>query len=107
MCPNRRTAFGLLVGLLGVPDDVIADDYAISADAMEKLVAWVREHRPESADAMTAQPAAILSCPAEAMLGFLDHVRTAWGSIDAYLTDVGVPEETITTVRAALLEPVR
>lgn len=96
----------LLLGLLGVPDEVIADDYAISAAAMEKLVAWVREHRPESADAMAAQPAAMLSCPADAMHGFLDHVRTAWGSIDAYLADIGVPADTIATVREALLEPV-
>lgn len=95
----------LVLGLLGVPDDVIAEDYAASAEAMDQLVAWVREHRPESADAMAAQPKAILSCPAEAMHGFLDRVRSDFGSIDGYLAEIGVPEATIAAIRAALTTP--
>jgi protein-tyrosine phosphatase len=94
----------LLLGVLDVPDDVIAHDYAASAKAMDQLVAWVRQHRPASADAMAAQPKAILSCPAEAMHAFLDRTRTRWGSIEGYLSDIGVTAATVDSVRSALVD---
>jgi protein tyrosine/serine phosphatase len=95
----------LVLGALGVPDDVIAADYAASAEAMEKLVAWVRERRPEAADSMNAQPKAILSCPADAMHGFLDAVRERYGSVEGYLARIGVTEATMSAVHTALVDP--
>jgi protein-tyrosine phosphatase len=94
----------LLLSALGVGDDAIASDYAASAAAMEKLVAWVRERRPEAADAMNAQPKAILSCPEEAMHGFLSALRTRYGSVEGYLAGVGVSEATMASVHTALVD---
>lgn len=93
----------LVLDVLGVPGDIIAADYAASAEAMDQLVSWVREHRPESADAMAAQPKAMLSCPAEAMDEFLEHIRRTWGSVEGYLDAIGVPTSTLAAVRAALV----
>ena len=96
---------GLVLGLAGVPDDDIADDYASSAEAMAELVAWIKQHRPQAATAMDDQPAAFLSCPADAMHGFLDVVRSRFGSVGSYLASIGVPDETVTAVLDALVEP--
>lgn len=93
----------LLLALLGVPDDDIADDYTTSAAAMDKLVEWVRTQRPEAADAMAKQPAVFLSCPPEAMHVFLARVRARWGSVERYLDSIGVDATTRDSVRAAFL----
>jgi hypothetical protein len=93
----------LLLASVGVGDDDIAEDYTTSAAAMAKLVEWVREQRPEAADAMARQPAAFLSCPPEAMHVFLARLRRRWGSVDAYLASIGVEPETLASVRSALL----
>ena len=39
---------------------------------MERLVDWVRTMHPDAVDSMADQPAVFLSCPPEAMSGFLD-----------------------------------
>lgn len=93
----------LLLSLLGVADDDIADDYTTSAIAMEKLVEWIRTQRPEAADAMAAQPAVFLSCPPEAMHVFLARIRLRWGSVEAYLDSIGVSGPTRSAVRSAFL----
>ncbi len=93
----------LLLATCGVSDDDIADDYQTSSAAMEKLVDWIREHRPEAADAMARQPAAFLSCPPEAMHVFLARVRKQWGSIAGYLASIGIDGTTISAVRSAFL----
>lgn len=93
----------LLLSLVGVPDDDIAEDYTTSAAAMDKLVEWIRAQRPEAADAMAQQPAVFLSCPPEAMHVFLARVRDRWGSVEGYLEGIGVDEATRTAVRAAFL----
>lgn len=106
-CSAGKDRTGVIAALLlasaGVSDDEIADDYSTSAAAMAKLVEWVREHRPEAADAMAAQPAAFLSAPPEAMHVFLARVRSRWGSVTDYLTSIGVPPETLAAVRQALV----
>ena len=96
---------GLVLGLAGVPDDDIADDYASSAEAMAELAAWIRRYRPQAATSMDDQPAAFLSCPAPAMHGFLDIVRSHFGSVASYLASIGVRDETVAAVLDALVEP--
>ena len=92
-----------LLALLGVDDATIAADYARSAAAMEQMESWYRARHPERIEAMTSQPAAFRSCPPEAMLLFLDHVRTRWGSIDACLSDAGHSPKTTEALRGQLL----
>ena len=93
----------LLLAVVGVADDDIADDYTTSAMAMEKLVEWVQGRGAEAADAMAKQPAAFLGCPPEAMHVFLARVRRQWGSVDGYLRSIGVDGATVTAVRQAFL----
>jgi protein-tyrosine phosphatase len=95
---------GLLLSTLGVDDQVIAADYARSEAAMEDLVAWVRAKRgDEAADNMTGGRRPFLRCPPEAMVGFLEGTRAAFGGIDGYLSHLGVAEATVTRLRLDLL----
>jgi len=97
-------AAAVLLGILGVPHDVIAADYAHSALAMADLTAWVRQQHPEDADTMSDQPAAFLSCPVEAMAGFLDQMSGRFGSVDAYADSIGVSADTRDLLRATFTE---
>lgn len=94
----------LLLSTLGVDDVDIAADYHLSAIAMDRLMAWVRETHPEAIDLMAQQPAQLLACPPEAMLDLLERVRNRYGSAAGYLLDAGVPHSTIDALRASLLE---
>lgn len=95
----------LVLALLGVADDDIADDYAASAHAMDSLARWMRDNRPEPAASMALEPAAIASCPAEVMNSLLHHIRTRWVSVGGYLSSIGVSDETMSSVRSGLTEP--
>jgi protein tyrosine/serine phosphatase len=87
-------AAALILGLLGVADDVIAADYAHSSLAMADLVAWVRANHPDSANTMSDQPKTFLECPAEAMAGFLDQLAGKFGSMEGYAESIGITAAT-------------
>ncbi|MDQ3385652.1 MAG: tyrosine-protein phosphatase [Actinomycetota bacterium] len=95
----------LVLAVLGVPDDVIAADYHLSATAVEQLVAWLVATQPDRREEMARQPKAFLSCPPEAMLTFLDELRLRHGSVEAYLTAIGVAPASLDRLRDSLLEP--
>jgi protein-tyrosine phosphatase len=94
----------LLLSMLGVSDDVIADDYHLSAAAMERLVAALAAENPEVADRMVEQPDVFRRCPPEAMHLFLQRLRERYGSVDLYLLGAGVPPAVLTRARETLLE---
>jgi protein tyrosine/serine phosphatase len=93
----------LILGLLGVSDDQIAADYAHTAPAMDDLLAWVRRQSPEAADSMTDQPRTFLSCPEEAMSGFLLELRRRFGSVEGYVESIGVDASTVEALRSRYL----
>ena len=94
----------LLLEALGVDDEVIAADYHLSGEAMQRMVAWFRIHRPEVYSSMSSgQPDAFLSCPPVAMRQFLDGLRERHGSAAAYFTEIGVPPAVLAALRDALL----
>jgi protein tyrosine/serine phosphatase len=97
-------AAAVLLGLLGVPADVIAADYAHSSLAMADLTAWIRAKQPASADTMSDQPAAFLSCPVEAMAGFLDQLDGKFGSVDGYAEAIGITDDTRQRLRDAFTD---
>lgn len=107
-CSAGKDRTGILAALvlatLGVSDDLIADDYNLSAAGMARLVEWVATDQPERAAEMASQPPAFLACPPEAILGFLDALRSRHGSIDGYLASIGISAVTLVLLRDALLE---
>lgn len=107
-CSAGKDRTGVLAALvlstLGVPDDQIADDYQLSAVAMDKLVAWLVEAHPDKVDAMAQQPKTFLACPPEAMHAFLERLRDRFGSAEGYLTTSGVDAGALARLRGTLLE---
>nr|WP_091554683.1 tyrosine-protein phosphatase [Micromonospora pattaloongensis] len=89
----------LTLSLLGVADEVIAEDYALSTAAADRFTAWLRQQYPDRPPA----PEPFFSSPARAMLTFLGELRERHGSIENYVTDAGLPTERIAALRAHLL----
>lgn len=89
----------LTLSLLGVSDEQIAADYALSAEASARFSRWVATTLPEG----TPVPAPFLACPAEAIQIFLTELRERHGSVGRYLTGAGLAPERIDALRAHLL----
>jgi protein-tyrosine phosphatase len=95
----------LTLSLLGVDDDDIAADYALSSAATDRWVEWARVHRPEVVDAVLKLPGPWLVAPAEAITMFLADLRAEHGSVEAYVASIGIDDAMIAELRRHLLEP--
>jgi protein-tyrosine phosphatase len=97
------TVVALILSLLGVADDAIADDYALTALNLEPLIIdWLDEM---SQDVTERDRLRRLAAPRrEAMLDTLAHVRERYGGAEQYLLSVGVSAEQIDRLRARLVD---
>lgn len=105
-CTGGKDRTGVLAAVLlralGVADEVIVEDYAVSEVYLEPVV---RLHR-ESMEAEGIDPAAILylcGSPPRRMRDMLTAMDETWGSIDDYLRAIGVTQETMTGLHRCLL----
>jgi len=81
----------LLLGLVGVPKEVIAEDYALTAARLESIMPALRAHRP--AALTVEQYDMFLGSEPQAMLGMLDYLDTKYNGTEAYLRTIGVRED--------------
>ena len=79
----------VVLGLLGVPDEVIVDDYALSKAAMVRILQQFEEEYPEAADQVARFAPVILSVEPASMTGFLTAVRERHGSFRAFGRSLG------------------
>jgi protein-tyrosine phosphatase len=93
----------LLLSLVGVPDEVIADDYALTAVSLAPLISeWL--------DSMSSEPRerarleGLANPSREAMLETLAHLRSRHGGAEAYLLSGGVTPADIERLRDRLVE---
>lgn len=93
----------LILGLLGVPDEDIAADYALSKVAMGRLLDWLRAQYGADTAELDSSAAAIIAAEPETMVAFLDVVRRRLGSFSDYATSLGHPGAG-EALRAILLE---
>jgi protein-tyrosine phosphatase len=104
-CDRTGVLAAVVLSLLGVPDEAIAEDYALTSAAMPAIHTRVREvarqlglaTRPPEADEWVPE--------AEMMLGTLKLARERWGGIREWAELNGVGESDIEGLRAALVEP--
>ncbi len=94
----------LTLSLLGVADDDVADDYALSSQAVDRWTEWLARTSPETLERLATIPAAWGKAPAESMHLFLDGVRERYGSVEEYAASVGVGRADVASLRAHLLE---
>ena len=96
----------LVLGLLGVDDELIVEDYALSAASMHQLKERLAERYPDAADEILEDDEVFSAAP-ENMEHLLTTITARWGSTEALAIDLGISEQTIAQLRAALLEPLR
>jgi protein tyrosine/serine phosphatase len=93
------TVCALTLSLLGVEDEVIAADYALTTEAMRPLTKYLLEHNPEA----VLGNEHMFDSPPEAMLMFLNDLRERHGSIEAYAKEIGISADEIAAMRGHLL----
>jgi protein-tyrosine phosphatase len=95
----------VLLGSLGVPEEVIVDDYALSAIGTAKLMESLRNEYADSVEEVEKYAAAILRVMPAAMEGFIDHVRSEHGGFAELAIELGVTDE-IATLRRELVKAI-
>jgi protein-tyrosine phosphatase len=91
----------LVLGQLGVPDEVIAEDYALTELAVVGTRAWLEANDP---GILGRLPDWAWEAPAEIMLAFLAQIRAEHGSIPSLLASLGLDRSTLDALAATLLD---
>lgn len=93
------TVCALALSLLGVSDEDIAADYALTSPAMERLTAYLLEKHPEAVQGNEH----MYDSPAGAMQLFLDDLRALHGSVEGFVKEIGMNDDEIAAMRSHLL----
>jgi protein-tyrosine phosphatase len=92
----------LLLSVLGVDDEVIAADYALTSEHIEELLD--RHQARAEADGKPVEVSdPFLAAEIEVMRNLLVGMRARYGSAEAYLESHGLEPEALAVLRAALL----
>jgi len=94
----------LVLSLLGVPEETVVADYALSGEAMERLRAKLIVKYPDSKDTLTDIDEVFSANPAN-MVELFAYLRERYGSVTEYAVTVGVPDAVVARLREELLEP--
>jgi protein-tyrosine phosphatase len=93
----------ITLGLLGVPDEVIVEDYVLSAEPMVRMLGWLRTEYPDRHEQLEKTASAALAVVPETMRTFLRTLREDHGSFEGYAEAVGAGGA-VPGLRAALLD---
>lgn len=90
----------MLLSLAGVPDDVVASDYALSEPNVARLFRdWVEAAADPDEHRLRTR---VLQSPAAAMSAVLGWLRETAGGVEGYLGEAGVDRTTIRRLRLRL-----
>lgn len=94
----------VVLGLLGVPDEVIVEDYVLSSLAMGRILERLQDEYQEAAEVVARFAPVILSVEPASMEGFLEAIHARFGSFDGMAEALG-RTTTVDNLRQNLLEP--
>jgi len=99
----------LVLGVLGVADDDIVRDYAMTETNMPRYIERLRERGRLPADGSFTEelPRSFFETPPAAMRSLLEDIRARHGSIRGYVASCGVDAATLAALEQALLSDVR
>jgi protein-tyrosine phosphatase len=92
----------LVLALLGTPDDVIAEDYALSAGYLNAQFTPAIGQLQAGTGLGEQLTAELLSSPPELILGVLERARQTHGSVENYVLGHGLTADDLAALRAAL-----
>jgi protein-tyrosine phosphatase len=93
----------LLLSSIGVSDEDVVADYALTGEAMARMRAWAELNQPEWMAIIEASPAAFLAAHPDAMRSLLRLIRDVYGSPRDYVRSLGVTDEVLAKLEANLL----
>jgi protein-tyrosine phosphatase len=94
----------LVLSLLGVPEETVVTDYALSGEAMARLRAKLIVKYPDGKLLITDSDAIFSADPAN-MVALFAYLHDRYGTVAEYAAEIGVPDAVISRLRDALLEP--
>ncbi len=94
----------LVLGVIGVSDDDIASDYALSRQNIEHLVQEWRTYAKENNRDLEKLEREADSSP-ETILKMLEHIRHEYSSIEEYLIGCGVRKTALADVKLNFVHP--
>jgi protein-tyrosine phosphatase len=107
-CTSGKDRTGMIAALtldlLGVDADVIAADYVLTNETRARSNEWISQNEPDFAAFLAQIPLERQHTRPETILGFLDGVRNAYGSVEKMLREHGISAERIEQFRDNLLE---
>ena len=93
----------LLLGIAGVPEDVIAEDYALSARYLLDRF-FAEQASPEvTREDYTHEDYQRDFCPPDGMTNVLAYVNECYGGVEDYVGTIGLRASQIESIRSALL----
>ena len=104
---DRTGVFAAIVlGLLGVADDVIVADYALTHEVVPQLTARRIERDGQDAEdtRWSGIPEELKGAHAYVMEGLIARVHENWGGWESYAAAVGIDPTTIDSLRTLLLD---
>jgi protein-tyrosine phosphatase len=93
----------LILAVLGVPDEVIVADYALSGIYLDPELTPAIGQLQASTGLGDQLTSALLASPPELILAVLDRVRALAGSAEGYLRAHGLTDAAFASLRAALI----
>jgi protein-tyrosine phosphatase len=94
----------LILAFLGVPDETIVADYALSGPAMEHLLERLKSEYPDAVEDVMRYAPAVLQVRPETMEEFLSSLRHQYGTYDDLAASLGVTDA-VATLRRTVLVP--
>jgi protein-tyrosine phosphatase len=93
----------LILAVLGVPDEVIAADYAYSSVCLDPERTPAIGQLRASTGLDEDRTRELLSCPPDLIVDVLALIRAASGTVEGYLTEHGLRAADLAALRAGLL----
>ena len=93
----------VLLSLLGVAENDIIEDYALSEPYMDELLARLKNNLPKSGGPPMDIPEYFWKATPESMTLFLSTLRHEYGSINGYLEHMGMEPSLVGRLESALL----
>ena len=93
----------ILLSLLGVDEELIVADYALSQDSMDKVIERLDSLRGYD-DMWQELPPETLHAKPETMRGLLDQMNERWGGVEGYVRGIGIGDRELNRLRERSLE---